>query len=581
MVDITQPWVVDTPLSRRYPLYTRSNVAEVAPNPATPLMWTCVGGMPGELEWRHALEEFGAFDLSEFDPRKIEIQGLVHGYIYLNVSIQRVFGVRMPGASPDLIDQTYFGQGSGVQVRPYEPYPGDDDPRFTERIGASIQRLLQGEGVGGLEADAGTTERVRAQRPNLQAAADAELLKRFADVLDGPYRPVVRKHYSLIYESSVASGMLTQALADLGDPTLEVRLISGLGGVASAAPSYALWDLSRLVAESAELRAEFDAGVDDLNARLTKMDSPAAHQFGDQLAAFQYAFGSRGTDEWEICPPTWETDPQLPLTMIDRMRLQPDEAAPTLRAKRLADDRVRLHAEIRERLAGNAEALGRFDVAMALAARMMPIRERSKTTAVRLLHEARMAVQELGRRYAAAGYFTRRSDISMLRRDELDAVVADPAAFAGVVAERRAWYDELLDYEPPFVIDGTAPPIDTWARRTAPAVDVARPGDVLAGLAACPGRVTGPARVVHDPADAAALQPGEILVARVTDPGWTPLFVSAAGVVVSVGATLSHAAIVSRELGIPCVVGVADASARIRDGMTLTVDGTAGAVSVG
>ena len=93
-------------------------------------------------------------------------------------------------------------------------------------------------------------------------------------------------------------------------------------------------------------------------------------------------------------------------------------------------------------------------------------------------------------------------------------------------------------------------------------------------------RVTGKARVVHDPATATDLQPDEILVARVTDPGWTPLFVSAAGVVVSIGATLSHAAIVSRELGIPCVVGVQHAAKRITDGMMLTVDGTAGFVTV-
>jgi pyruvate,water dikinase len=578
MVDVTQPWVVDTPLSSRYPIYTRSNVAEVAPNPATPMMWTCVGGLPGEEQWRRALAEFGAFDLDEFDPGRIEIQGLVHGYVYLNVSIQRIFGVRMPGASPDLIDQAYFG--NKVPVRPYEPRPGDDDPRFTERIGASIGRLLAGEGTGGFEEDAVVAAEVRAARPDLRAASEQELLARFTDVLDGPYRPVVRKHYSLIYESSVATGMFGQALALLADPTLEVRLISGYGGVASAAPSYALWALSRVVAGSPAVSAEFDSGLDDLLARLHKLETPDARTFLERFAQFQYEFGSRGTDEWEICPPTWETHADIPLAMVDRMRLQPDDAAPELRAQRLRADRLALSAEVRERLAGNPEALATFDTASNLVARMMPIRERSKTTAVRLLHEARMAIQELGRRYAEAGHFARYDDIAMLRRDELDALVADPASFASVVTERRAWYDELLTYEPPFILDGAAPPITTWARKTEPAVDVARTGDVLPGLAACPGRVTGPARVVHDPADALALQPGEILVARVTDPGWTPLFVSAAGVVVSIGATLSHAAIVSRELGIPCVVGVAQANQRITDGMVLTVDGTAGVVTV-
>lgn len=578
MVDITKPWVVDTPLSTQYPIYTRSNVAEVAPTPATPLMWTSVGGLPAERQWRQALADFGAFDLDEFDPDRIEIQGLVHGYIYLNVSLQRIFGVRMPGASPDLIDQTYFGPGE--HVRPYDPRPQDDDPRFTERILASIDRLVRGAGAGGFDDDAVTAATVRAERPDLRAASAEELLDRFATVLDGPYRPMSRKHYSLIYESSVATGMLGQALAPLDDPSLQVRLISGYGGVDSAAPSYALWDLSRTVAGSAALTAEFGTGVAGILDRLRKVDDPDVTGFVHRFENFQREYGSRGTEEWEICPATWETHPEIPLAMVERMRLQPDDLAPGTRAARLAEQRVAAQEEVRGRLAGDPEALGAFDTAAPLVARIMVLRERSKTNVVRLLHEARMAAQELGRRYADAGHFSRLDDISMVRRDELPALIADPASFAAVVARRRAWYEELCEWEPPFVVDGAAPPITTWERKREPAVDVARPGDVLPGLAACPGQVTGPARVIDDPADADELQPGEILVARVTDPGWTPLFVSAAGVVVSVGATLSHAAIVSRELGIPCVVGVSHANQRISDGMVLTVDGTAGVVTV-
>ncbi|NMH98243.1 PEP-utilizing enzyme [Pseudonocardia acidicola] len=578
MVDITKPWVVDTPLSEQYPIYTRSNVAEVAPNPATPLMWTCIGGLPGEHEWRRALVEFGAFDLDEFDPDRIEIQGLVHGYLYLNVSIQRIFGVRMPGASPDLIDRTYFGNRH--VVRPYDPRPQDSDPKYTERIMASIGRLLSGEGVSGFDDDAAAAARVREERPDLASASERELLERFSTVLDGPYRPVARKHYSLVYESSVATGMLTQALAPLEDPSLEVRLISGYGGVDSAAPSYALWDLSRLVAASPDLTAEFAAGAKGVAERLRSLGTPEADRFLEEFATFQRRFGSRGTDEWEICPQTWETHPELPLGMVDRMRLQPDDRAPGLRAAQLRAEREELEAQVRERLAGTPEALAAFDTAAALVARIMLTRERSKTTAVRLMHEARMAVQELGRRYAAAGHFSRLEDISMVRRDELEALVADPASFRDAVAERRAWYEQLDELDPPFIVDGTPPPVSTWPKKKEPAVEVARSGDILAGLAACPGVVTGPARIVHDPEDAAELQPGEILVARMTDPGWTPLFVSAAAVVVSVGATLSHAAIVSRELGIPCVVGVEHAQKRIADGTILTVDGTAGLVTV-
>jgi len=83
-----------------------------------------------------------------------------------------------------------------------------------------------------------------------------------------------------------------------------------------------------------------------------------------------------------------------------------------------------------------------------------------------------------------------------------------------------------------------------------------------------------------DPADAVDLEPGEVLVAPITDPAWTPLFLPSAAVVVDVGALMSHAVIVSRELGIPCVVSVENATERIPDGALVEVDGTAGTVTI-
>jgi pyruvate,water dikinase len=111
-------------------------------------------------------------------------------------------------------------------------------------------------------------------------------------------------------------------------------------------------------------------------------------------------------------------------------------------------------------------------------------------------------------------------------------------------------------------------------------VTTVKPGDVLAGAAASAGVTRGRSRVVTDTAQIAAFEPGEILIAPQTDPSWTPLFMVAAGVVVDVGALISHAMIVSRELGIPCVAGVAEATKRIPDGTLLEVDGSSGKVTV-
>ena len=129
-------------------------------------------------------------------------------------------------------------------------------------------------------------------------------------------------------------------------------------------------------------------------------------------------------------------------------------------------------------------------------------------------------------------------------------------------------------------INAQVPPISQWPRRTKSDVPVAQVGDVLQGVPGCPGIVRGRACVILDPADPRDLEPGDILIAPQTDPGWTPLFMPAAGVVVNVGGQISHAVIVSRELGLPCVISVGDATARIPNGALIEVNGDTGQVTI-
>ncbi len=578
MVDIARPWVVDSPLSTRFPVYTRANAGEVSPAAATPLFWSQIGGPPAERVWKQVLADFGAFDLDEFRDDAIDIQGMVHGYVYLNLSNLRVFGARMPGASPELMDRTYLGERADVPA--YEPHPDDAKPEYTERILASVGRVFATEHRDDIAAQAAEAEQIRAARPDYSELSDAELVGLQRERMK-QYEKFVYTHLMLVYEGSLVTGMLDQTLAALDDPTLTARVLGGLGNIASAAPAAALWTMSRLVAGSPALTAAFDAGVDDALKRVDALDDPAGAEFRSAWDRFVYDFGSRSTNEWEAMPQTWETHPHIPLGLLERMRLQPDERDPQRQSQRLRAEREELTADLRRRLADNPEALGALDTALRLSGIFMPAREQSKSNLIRVLHEARLPMRELGLRHTAAGRLTRPEDITMLREDELDAFVADPDAAVPTIQERWAWHAELSALEPPYIVTaGAVPPVTTWARRTEPNVPAVQPGEVLTGLAACPGTATGRARVIHDPAQAADLDPGEILVAPMTDPGWTPLFSSAEAVVVDVGSTMSHAAIVSRELGIPCVLGVQHASARIKNGTLLTVDGTTGLVTV-
>ena len=105
-------------------------------------------------------------------------------------------------------------------------------------------------------------------------------------------------------------------------------------------------------------------------------------------------------------------------------------------------------------------------------------------------------------------------------------------------------------------------------------------GDELQGISGSPGMATGRARIITDPRHAQALEPGDVLVAPLTDPAWTPLFLPAKVIVIEVGAPMSHAMIVSREFGLPCVTGVADATTRIPEGALLQIDGNTGIITV-
>jgi pyruvate,water dikinase len=202
-------------------------------------------------------------------------------------------------------------------------------------------------------------------------------------------------------------------------------------------------------------------------------------------------------------------------------------------------------------------------------------RERAKTNIIKVLHEIRMATFALATRTNYS-----KSQICMLLADELDAFAAQPDEFRARLAQRERQYLELFEIEPPFIVNGSVAPLNKWAQRGASQAPLVSAGEVLTGMSGAPGTYTGKARVILDPADPLALEPGEVLIAPYTDPAWTPLFVPAGAVIVNVGAVVSHAIIVSRELGIPCVVSVTDATQRIPDGATVTVDGAAGTVTV-
>ena len=326
--------------------------------------------------------------------------------------------------------------------------------------------------------------------------------------------------------------------------------------------------------------AAFDAGVEGVLDRIAESGSEAATVFLADFVAFLERFGARGPKEWEASNHVWETRPELALAAIDRMRLADASQAPSGKNLLMAVERERLVAEIGEMLAGDPETQGMFMASANAATVFQAGRERTKTNAIKLIHETRMALHTIGRRMVEAGVCDEVGDYGLLRIEEAQDWLANPGAFTETLRERRKLFDEYSALQEPFVFVGEIADPGTWPRKGETAVASVAVGDVLEGFSGCPGVVTAVARVVLDPIDPTALAPGEILVAPMTDPSWTPLFVAAGGVIVDVGAAQSHAMIVSRELGIACVPSVTDATRRIPDGATVEVNGDAGTVTI-
>jgi pyruvate,water dikinase len=197
----------------------------------------------------------------------------------------------------------------------------------------------------------------------------------------------------------------------------------------------------------------------------------------------------------------------------------------------------------------------------------------------------RRMLLELGRRLVAAQVIADADDVFWLEHDELrtaafasDMGRADVEDLGDVVRQRKAtWHGQKLAMPPLLLPRGKrffGVDLEPWM----PGRMDEQTGAVIAGVGASPGRITAPARILRGPEDFGQMRPGEVLVASITTPAWTPLFAMASAVVTDVGGPLSHGSIVAREYGIPAVMGTGVATRRIRSGQNIRVDGDAGTV---
>jgi len=333
-----------------------------------------------------------------------------------------------------------------------------------------------------------------------------------------------------------------------------------------------LWQLAtRLRADEASVRMLRDCPAEDLAGRFRAGTLPPVTQAG--MTSFLRRYGHRAVAEIDLGMPRWSDDPgYLFQALINYLRVDEENGGDVPPDRMFAQSRATAEVMVDVLAARCGGLRGRMvRVLLGRCRQLAGVRELPKYHMVRVLAACRRQLALVGAELASQGGIEMQEDVFFLELAEARTALSD-VDMTSVVRRRRSEYDEELRrrHVPRILLsDGTEPQ---------PAAQAAE-GAGLAGSAASPGTVTATARVILNPADG-HLEPGEILVAPSTDPGWTPLFLTAGGLVMEMGGVNSHGAVVAREYGIPAVVGVPDATARITTGQRVTVDGTTGTVTL-
>ncbi len=333
--------------------------------------------------------------------------------------------------------------------------------------------------------------------------------------------------------------------------------------------------LTAIVNDTPELRAMVVGMLTPTVAVLRGM--PAAAVFLDELDAFLDAHGHLGGSFDDLAFPSWAEAPDMVLADVARRIAaggpSADERRDTLLAE--ADE---LANRVRTLLAGRDDELAQFERLLADARSIGPLTEIHNYWIDRLVHACLRGFSvRVGKRLTQAGVIDAAMDVMFLGRAEVEALLRAPEDQRAVVAERQVEHARLAAVVPPRHVGAPSASTAQADRFDGARFEAADDGS-LRGTGASAGVVRGPARIVLGPQDFGKVQPGDVIVAPSSNPSWVPLFTVAGGLLTNTGGVVCHAAVVAREVGLPAVVGLGDATTRIPDGSIVELDGTTGIV---
>jgi pyruvate,water dikinase len=526
-------------------IWTRANVGEVLPGPVTPLTWavfraTLQGDLSGLLEGQ---EE----DEGDRSPVR-----RIFGRVYLRLDAMLDSFCYLPGVTPEVVARAL---GTPLPAAAAYTLPSGPAVRL-----AQAAFLLDGLGL------LPRMEILARRLPPLPPAGRMDAL------LDWTRR-CFGLHLKATAYAAGAFGLLSALLARWAPEVANLlpALLQGRGDLQTADQGRQLWRLAGELRRSPELAALVQSGSDWAAFQAKAPHLPGGPELLAAFAAFLEANGARAAGEFELAVPRWREEPDFLIGVL-RGYLDtgdaapvPDPASPGRQAATLA--------------AGSHLGLLRgfvFRHLLASYSRFSTLRENLKYRLMEAFAALRLSFLEKGGSLKMKGVLESAEEIYFLTPAEIRALEQgrlSPQEARSRLEGRRSQHSRWSAETAPDLLlgEGAAVAGETPAGP--------EPG-VLIGIGCSPGVVTGIARVLTGIEQASDLRPGEILVAPHTDPGWTPLFLSCKAVITEIGGFLSHGATVAREYGIPCVVNVPAAAARIRTGDRIRVDGASGRITI-
>jgi phosphohistidine swiveling domain-containing protein len=507
------------------------NLAEAIPGVPTPMSWS-IFSIGNEVSVPHAYHRLGVLPrrlTGRADSVDDRFAAIFYGRAAMNVTHLRQIADLTPGTSGDAMEEQLLGSvREGVPSQNSwrrMPFVLARFPLETARLPSRLKRFHG-------EQHRWWTAETRRANP----APSLRLLQQAVDRFDA----AMRIHIIGVAVTQALFEQLTRLARAAGDPGLVAQLAAGYGGYEEAQMVSALWNLSR-----GALSVE----------------------------AFVARYGFHGPEEGEVSSTSWREDPDLVTSIANQYTRHGVEDRATEQADR-RERRVEAERSLLANLPGHQQLKAR--AVLRLAQRYLPLREVGKAAFLMGIDVARFAARRHGAELVANGVLAQPDDVFSFTVDEVArGLDGAPGDVGGVARQRRAKRAEYQTMTFP----------DRWEGMPQPRIGKAahtevRAGHTITGVSITGGVVEGIARVAASLEVAEDLEPGEILVCEVTDPSWCALFPLVAGMVVDIGGPLSHAAIVAREMGIPCVVNTRDAVSQIATGMRIRLDATNGVVLV-